>query len=146
MTAVVSAAISSAWGSICLLNVLLPRSLFRTQRFFLSGAIAGLPFVFVTNGRGNFLYMFRMALYSAWKSGVKRGLWRGWKGGELWLIALAWALMGSVLEKKPSAVETQSIRKALAWLRGDGLVDPVEVAAKRKARRASLQKKPDTRS
>ncbi|KAJ9375798.1 hypothetical protein DTO063F5_9158 [Paecilomyces variotii] len=146
MTAVLSAALSSAWGSICFLNFFLPRSFLPTKRFFLSGAIGGLPFAFVANGRSNFLYIFRAALYSAWKSGVKRGLWRGWKGGELWLIVLAWALLGSVLERKPAAVDSRGIRKGLAWLKGDGFADPVEVAAKRKARRASLQKRPDTRS
>jgi len=146
MTAVLSAALSSAWGSICFLNFFLPRSFLPTKRFFLSGAIGGLPFAFVANGRSNFLYIFRAALYSAWKSGVKRGLWRGWKGGELWLIVLAWALLGSVLERKPAAVDSRGIRKGLAWMKGDGFVDPVEVAAKRKARRASLQKRSDTRS
>ena len=134
MTAVLSTAVGSTWGSVCLLNSLLPRRVLPTKRFFLSGAIAGMPFAFLGDSRGHFLYFFRMALYSAWKAGVKRGLWRGRKGGELWLFVLSWAIIGSILEGKPSAVQGRGIRKGLAWMRGDGLVDPAE---KRKAKKSA---------
>ncbi|KAL2012718.1 hypothetical protein VTN00DRAFT_243 [Thermoascus crustaceus] len=139
MTAVLSTAVGSTWGSICLFNTLLPRRVLPTKRFFLSGAIGGIPFAFLGNNRGNFLYFFRMAVYSAWKVGVKRGLWRGWKGGELWLFVLSWAVIGSILEGKPNAVQGRGMRKCLAWMRGDGLVDLVEVAAKRKAKKSAGQ-------
>lgn len=74
---------------------------------------------------------------SAWKAGVKRGLWKGWKGGELWVFVLAWALMGAILEARPSAVQGRGIRKAFAWLKGDGFEDPVDVLARRKAKKAA---------
>lgn len=134
MTAVLSAAIGSAWGSVCLLNNTLPRSTLPTKRFFLSGALGGLPFVFLSSSRGVFLYFFRAAVDSAWKTGVKRGLWKGGHGGEVWLFVLSWAVIGSILEAHPSAVQGRGIRKYLAWLRGDGWVDPEETA-KRRARR-----------
>ncbi len=74
-TAVLSTAIGSAWGSLCMWNAVLPRTVLPTQRFYLSGALAGLPFAFLgSNSRSVFLYFFRVAVDSAWKAGVKRGL------------------------------------------------------------------------
>lgn len=140
MTAVLSAAIGSAWGSVCFLNNNLPRTTLPTKRFFLSGALGGLPFLFLGNSRSTFLWFFRAAVDSAYKTGVKRGLWKGRKGGELLLFVLSWALMGSILEGNPEAVRGAGLRKALAWLRGDGFGDPVDIA-KRKLRRES--KRPD---
>ncbi|KAJ6108514.1 hypothetical protein N7523_009837 [Penicillium sp. IBT 18751x] len=139
MTAVLSAAIGSAWGSICLLNGVLPRSTLPTKRFFLSGAIGGLPFMFLGSSRSVFMYFFRAGVDSAWKTGVKRGLWKGGRGGEVWLFVLSWAVIGSILEAHPGAVQGPSIRKSLAWMRGDGWVDPEEIA-KRKLRRGNEAK------
>lgn len=134
MTAVLSAAIGSAWGSVCMLNSTLPRSTLPTKRFFLSGALGGLPFVFLGQSRSVFMYFFRAAVDSAWKTGVKRGLWKGGRGGEVWLFVISWALIGSILEAHPSAVQGPGIRKTVTWLRGDGWADPEE-SAKRRARR-----------
>ena len=80
---------------------------------------------------------------SAWKSGVKRGLWKGWKGGDLFVLVITWALMGSILEARPSAVQGKGVRKALAWMRGDGYVDPADAAAKRKHKKTAAQKNED---
>ena len=138
---VLSAAAGSTWGSICLLNKLLPRSALPTKRFFLNGFIGGFPFALLGNSRGGYLSIFRVAAYSAWKVCIKRGLWCGWKGGDLWILVLSWALIGSILDGKPSAIQTKGLRKCLAWTRGEGLVDPVEVAAKRRVKKADTQKK-----
>ncbi|KAL4807164.1 hypothetical protein BDV18DRAFT_113708 [Aspergillus unguis] len=125
-TAVLSAAIGSAWGSLCMWNAILPRSALPTQRFYLSGALAGLPFAFLgNNSRSVFLYFFRLAVDSAWKAGVKRGTWKGWRAGELGLFVLAWAVLNSALEGRPNAVQGPGARKLLAWMRGDGFNDPV---------------------
>lgn len=140
LTAILSASTGSFWGSICLLNSLLPRSTLPTKRFFINGAIGGLPFAFLEQGRGTFTYIFRSAIYSAWATGVKRRYWREWKTGELALIVVSWALIGAVLECSPEAVEGAPLRKGLAWLRGDGFTDPVEVALKRKRRATVTQK------
>lgn len=96
--------------------------------------------MFLGNSRSTFLWIFRSAVDSAYKTGVKRGLWKGRKGGELLLFVASWALMGAILEGNPAAVQGPGLRKALTWLRGDGFADPVD-AAKRKSRRES--KKPD---
>lgn len=135
LTVVLSAAIGSAWGSVCLFNNTLPRSTLPTKRFFLSGALGGLPFLLMGNSRSLFTYFFRAALDSAWKTGIKRRLWKGGRSGELALFVMSWALMGSILEANPDAVQGSGLRKGLTWLRGDGFVDPIEME-KRKARRA----------
>lgn len=93
--------------------------------------------MFLGNSRSTFLYFFRAAIDSAYKTGVKRGLWKGRRGGELLLFVLSWAMMGSILEANPEAVQGGGVRKGLSWMRGDGYTDPVDVAAKRKARRDS---------
>ncbi|EEQ92137.2 uncharacterized protein BDCG_07257 [Blastomyces dermatitidis ER-3] len=128
-TAIISTSLGAAWGSVCLFNSFLPRSLLPTQRFYLSGALGGLPFALAGQGnRSLFLYFFRLAVDSAWKVGKKRGVWRGWKGGDLFVFVASWALIGALLEKNPSAVDGAGLRKAFAWLRGDGFVDLVETA------------------
>lgn len=133
-TALLSTSIGMAWGTICLFNSILPRSVLPTQRFYLSGALAGLPFAFASGvtQRSHSLYFFRLAVDSAWKVGVKRGLWRGYKGGDLCLIVVSWALIGSILEGRPNSVPGSGIRKVLAWLKGDGFTDPTEKRSRRK--------------
>lgn len=141
LTAVLSTAVGSAWGSLCLWNILFSRSTLPTKRFFLSGALGGLPFAFLDGSRGVYLSVFRTAVDSAWKVGAKRGTGKSLRGGELWVVVVAWALIGAILDSRPSAVDSRGLRKALAWLRGDGFVDPIEVAAaKRKAKKAAASK------
>ncbi|KAL4880821.1 hypothetical protein BJY04DRAFT_190873 [Aspergillus karnatakaensis] len=133
-TAVLSAAIGTTWGTVCLWNNILPRSILPTQRFYLSGALAGIPFAFLgNNNRSIFLYFFRQAVDSAWKAGVKRGLWNGWRGGEVWLFVVAWAVLGSSMDCRPNSVQGPSARKLLAWMRGEGFVDPIEKRRRRAA-------------
>lgn len=144
LTAVLSAAVGSAWGSLCFWNATFPRTTLPTKRFFLSGFFSGLPFAFLGNSRNIFMYFFRAAIDSVWKTGVKRGLWKGWAGGELWLIVVSWAAIGAMLEARPSTVQGQGIRKFFAWLKGDGFADPVEVLAKKRARRAAAKREAET--
>lgn len=54
---------------------------------------------------------------------------------------MSWALLGTVLECTPEAVEGAGVRKGLSWLRGDGFTDPVEVALKRKRRATTSTQK-----
>lgn len=88
--------------------------------------------MFLGNSRSTFLYFLRSAIVSAYKTGIKRGKWKGRKSGELVLFVLSWALMGSIFEASPSAIEGGGLRKGLTWLRGDGFTDPAD--AKRKLR------------
>lgn len=148
LTAVLSTAVGSAWGSLCMWNTLLSRTTLPTKRFYLSGALGGLPFAFLANNRSTALYFFRAAIDSAWKTGVKRGFWKGVKGGDLWIVVLSWAVLGTILESYPEAIEGRGIQKGLAWLKGEGFADPVEVLAKKKAKKAAAiaaaQKKAET--
>ncbi|KAJ6172226.1 hypothetical protein N7470_001293 [Penicillium chermesinum] len=130
-----AAPIGSAWGSVCLFNNSLPRSTLPTKRFFLSGALGGLPFLFMGQSRSFFMYFFRAAVDSAWKTGVKHGLWKGGRGRGLALFVASWALIGTILEANPNAVQGGGLRKGLTWLRGDGFVDPIELE-QRRVRRA----------
>ncbi|KAL4910437.1 hypothetical protein BDW74DRAFT_51891 [Aspergillus multicolor] len=134
-TGVLSSSIGLAWGSVCLWNALLPRSVLPTQRFYLSGALAGLPFAWLeigNNGRHTaaFMSIFRTAVGSAWRAGVKRGLWKGWRGGELWLFVLGWATLGCVLDSRPNALGAGT-GKLLAWTRGEGWTVPLEKRRRR---------------
>ncbi|KAL4938040.1 hypothetical protein BDV06DRAFT_201818 [Aspergillus oleicola] len=134
--AVLSASLSTAWGTICLWNALMPRSALPTQRFYLSGFLAGLPFAFLgNNSRSIFLYFFRLAVDSAWKAGVKRGNWKGWRAGEVTLFVVSWAVLGAVLEGRAGAVQGPAARKVLAWMRGEGFVDPVVKKEREKRRK-----------
>lgn len=74
--------------------------------------------------------------------GPKKGVWRRWKGIEVFAFVIAWALAGSVLEGNPEAVDDVKVRKLLAWLRGDGFVDPIE---KRKGKKAVREGKGEVR-
>ncbi|PYI21999.1 hypothetical protein BO99DRAFT_440995 [Aspergillus violaceofuscus CBS 115571] len=141
LTAVLSASAGAAWASICLWNAILPRSTLATQRFFLSGALAGVPFAFLGPRRSVFLSFFRAAIATAWKTAGKRGRWTGWTDGELCVIVASWAVMGCILDAQPAAVQGKGVRVALAWMRGDGFADPLRVAEKRKAKKAAALKK-----
>ncbi|KAK2737356.1 hypothetical protein FQN57_007534 [Myotisia sp. PD_48] len=140
-TAVFCSSIGAAWGSVCLFNTALPRSLLATKRFYLSGALAGLPFALLNGAshRSHFLYIFRQAVESGWKVGVKRGFWRGYRGGDLCVLVASWALMGVLLERRPAAVGDATLRKGLGWMKGDGYADPVEVRTKKKGKKAATQ-------
>lgn len=135
-TAVLSLSAGSAWGSLCMWNVLLSRSTLPTKRFFLSGALAGLPFALVDSKKDAYLSLFREALTSASKVGAKRG--QGMRGAELWLIVASWAVLGAILDSRPTAIDDKTLKKSLSWLKGNGYADPVETAeAQRKAKKAA---------
>ncbi|KAL7779953.1 hypothetical protein CFE70_009971 [Pyrenophora teres f. teres 0-1] len=83
MSIFLSGAIGTSWGSVCLMQNFLPRSLLATQRWFLGGFLGGLwGFLARNSGRGNFMYMARLSVDSAWKVGVKRRWWKGIKNGD----------------------------------------------------------------
>ncbi|KAF2843305.1 hypothetical protein M501DRAFT_926160 [Patellaria atrata CBS 101060] len=124
MSVFLTGAIGSTWGSVCLFHNLLPRNVLPTQRWFFGGFIAGLwAFLERKSGRANFLYAARMSIDSMWKVGVKRGWWKGLKNGDVILFVLSLAVMNSVYEIDPKAVNSGVVRKSLGMLRGDGWVD-----------------------
>ena len=119
-----TAAIGSAWGSICLFQNTLPRGVLPTGRWFISGFLAGLwAFLERGSGRSNFIYSARMSLDSMWKVGRKRGYWRGVVGGDVVLFVTSLAVINVIYERDPKAVSGGFVRKTLGMLRGDGWVD-----------------------
>ncbi|KAI5299429.1 hypothetical protein KEM55_002176 [Ascosphaera atra] len=140
-TFVLTAALSSAWSSICLLNSYLPRRLLPTQRLYISGMLAGLPFG-AMHGQGNrdfFMYFFRMAISSLWETGKKKKIFRPIKNGDLFVISASWAALAILLNGRPKTVPGKSFRKGLTWCQGNGFVDPV-VVSKEKAEKTKGKK------
>lgn len=124
MSLFVTGTIGTAWGSICLFARYLPRNTLATQRWFLSGFMAGLwAFAARRGERSNFLYSARLSLDSLWKVGVKRGWWKGVRNGDVLVFTLSLALLDAVYEAQPRAVRGAALRKAMGVFRGEGWVD-----------------------
>ena len=126
-------AIGTAWSSICFLQRVLPGSVLPTERWFVSGFLAGL-WAFVVRGaeRGNFLYTARASMDSLWKVGRKKGWWKGVKNGDVLLFAACLTLVNVVYERDPAAISGPVVRKGMGVVRGDGWVDRLEVIKKKK--------------
>ena len=71
-------------------------------------------------GRGHFLYSARLSIDSLWKVGVKRGLWKGFDGGDVAVFAAGLALLNVVYERRREAVDG-IMGKGVGWLRGEEL-------------------------
>lgn len=126
MSLFITGAIGTSWGSICLFANYLPRNFLSTQRWFLGGFLGGLwAYVARRGERSNFLYSARLSIDSLWKVGIKRGWWKGVKGGDVFLFVASLALLDAVYEARPRAVRGAVIRKSFGVLRGDGWVDRV---------------------
>ena len=126
MSLFITGAVGTSWGSICLFANYLPRHLLPTQRWFLGGFLGGLwAYVARKNERGNFLYSARLSIDSCWKVGVKRGWWKGVRGGDVLVFAASLALLDVVYEARPRAVRGAAIRKSMGVLRGEGWMDRV---------------------
>ncbi|EFQ87769.1 hypothetical protein PTT_16581 [Pyrenophora teres f. teres 0-1] len=124
MSIFLSGAIGTSWGSVCLMQNFLPRSLLATQRWFLGGFLGGLwGFLARNSGRGNFMYMARLSVDSAWKVGVKRRWWKGIKNGDVCLFVVSLAVVNALYEISPRSVNSGVARKGLGVLRGEGWVD-----------------------
>lgn len=121
-------AIGTAWASICAMQRVLPGRMLRTERWFIGGFIAGLWGA--VERPGNFGASARVSIDSVWKVGKKRGWWRGAPGADVACFAAGLALVGVVYERKPEAVDSAALRKALGVLRGEGWVDRAAVAEK----------------
>jgi hypothetical protein len=128
MTLFISGAIGTSWGSVCLFQHFLPRTLLPTQRWFFGGFLGGLwGFLERKKGRANFLYTARTSIDSLWKVGVKKGWWRGIKNGDVLLFVLSLATVNALYEISPQSVNSGVARKGLGVLRGEGWVDRVMV-------------------
>jgi hypothetical protein len=121
-TAAISGSIGASWGSICLFGIIFPRAFLPKFRFFLGGLLAG-AFQFLDRGaagRNNSFYVARMSADSLWKVGVKRGWWRGVKGGDVYVFAASLAMLNAVYEwRKEESVDSGAARGLLKLLRGE---------------------------
>jgi len=126
-SAFLTGAIGTSWGSICLFQYLLPRTFLPSARWFLGGFLGGLwGFVDRKGGRGHFMYSARLSVDSLWKVGVKRGLWKGFDGGDVAVFAAGLAVLNVVYEKRRGAVEGV-MGTGVGWLRGEELFGKREV-------------------
>jgi len=69
------------------------------------------------------MYSARLSIDSLWKVGVKHGWWRGIKNGDVLLVVMSLALINTIYEVDPKAVNGGVVRKGLGMLRGEGWVD-----------------------
>ena len=60
----------------------------------------------------------RASMDSFWKVGVKRGWWRGVKGGDVLLFVVGLAVINGVYERDDEAVDGM-VRKGVRFLRGE---------------------------
>jgi len=77
-------------------------------------------FVDRKGGNGHFLYSVRLSIDSLWKVAVKRGLWKGFDGGDVALFVAGLAVLNVVFEKR-RAVIGGAAGKGVGWLRGEDL-------------------------
>ncbi|CAK7224970.1 hypothetical protein SCUCBS95973_005699 [Sporothrix curviconia] len=117
--------LSTAWASVCFFQAWLPRRVLPTQRFFLSGFVAGFwAWVERKHGRALFLYSARASLDSIWKVGVKRRWWRpASQGADVLVFVASLLVAGAVYERQASAVREPAWRKGVSWVRGEGWRD-----------------------
>ncbi|MCJ1450180.1 hypothetical protein MMC28_000509 [Mycoblastus sanguinarius] len=121
-SAFLTGAIGTSWGSICLFQYLLPRAFLPSSRWFLGGFMGGLwAFVDRKGGRGQVLMSVRLSVNSLWKVGVKRGLWRGFKGGDVLVFVFGFGVANCVYEVNKGAIREEGVRKGVGWLRGEEL-------------------------
>lgn len=115
-------AIGTSWGSICLFQYLLPRTFLPSARWFLGGFLGGLwAFVDRKGGKGHFLYSVRLSVDSLWKVGVKRGLWKGFGGGDVAVFVAGLAVMNVVYGERRAAIGA-GVGKGIGFLRGGELL------------------------
>ncbi|KAK4495835.1 hypothetical protein PRZ48_013103 [Zasmidium cellare] len=127
----ITGAIGTSWGSICLFNNTLPRSMLPTQRWFLGGFLGGLwAYVARSEERDNFMYSFRLSVDSLYKVGKKRRWWRGVKNGDVLVFVMSLAVINFVYEARSEAVVGGLNRKLASMMRGEGWKD---VCAKKKS-------------
>lgn len=126
--------IGTAWASICAMQRVFPNRLLATQRWYIGGFVAGLwAWLERNGGPGNFMYSARMSADSTWKVGKKHGWWKGVKGGDVMVFMASLTLLAVVYERKPEAVDSAPLRKALGVARGEGWIDRAAAVEKNKS-------------
>ncbi|CAG8958672.1 hypothetical protein HYFRA_00011514 [Hymenoscyphus fraxineus] len=123
----VAGSIGTSWGAICFFQQYLPRHVLSTQRFFFGGVLGGLwGFMVRGRARSEFLYSARASLDCLWKVGRKRGWWRGFRGGDVWLFVASLMVVNLVYERDARSIRSGAVRRGVSSLRGEGFRDFVE--------------------
>lgn len=135
-SAFLTGAIGTSWGSVCLFQNLLPRTLAPSSRWVLGGALGGMwGVVDRRGGHGHFLYSVRLSVDSLWKVGRKRGWWKGVRGGDVALFVAGLGVVNVVFENHRECMG--GVGKGVGWLRGE------ELSAKREEEQQSEVEKRD---
>ncbi|KAG6997497.1 hypothetical protein G7Y79_00040g076620 [Physcia stellaris] len=95
MSAFLTGAIGTAWGSICFFAHFLPRTFLPQARWFWGG-FAG-------------------------ACGEEEGWWKGFRGGDVWVFVLGLGVLNAVYEVDREAVRGGGVRMGVGWLRGEEL-------------------------
>ncbi|KAK9364866.1 hypothetical protein V1509DRAFT_634964 [Lipomyces kononenkoae] len=116
---------ATAWAGLCASQYILPNKLIPQYRIKVIGFLAGLwAFIDRINGRTKFIPVARMAFESYWKSLVKHKKIRTIAHGDIFVFAVSLALIMTVYDKAPQAIETEWVKKIIATLSGR---EPVEI-------------------
>ena len=115
----VTGAVGTSWGSICLFQILFPRTFLPTKRWFLGGFLGGLwGFLERKRGRPQFLYSLRVSIDSTWKLGVKKKWWKAGKYGDVWVFTVSLMVLNFIYESHPDALTSGLWKHGLAFIRG----------------------------
>ncbi len=57
---------------------------------------------------------------------MKKGWWKGFKNGDVWVVVVALAVVNSVYEVRPGAVRGSMIRRGVEYIKGEGFIDKVK--------------------
>lgn len=66
------------------------------------------------------MYSVRLSIDSLWNVGVKRGLWKGFDGGDVAVFVAGLAVMNVIYEKRRAVIGGVA-EKGVGWLRGEDL-------------------------
>ncbi|KAJ8101117.1 hypothetical protein POJ06DRAFT_267283 [Lipomyces tetrasporus] len=116
---------ATAWAGLCASQYIMPNKLMPQYRVKVIGFLAGLwAFIDQNNGKAKYIPVARMAFESYWKTLVKHKKIRTIPHGDAIVFAVSLALIMTVYDKAPQAIESDGIKKIIAALSGN---EPVEV-------------------
>ncbi|KAI5794349.1 hypothetical protein DFH27DRAFT_526781 [Peziza echinospora] len=126
----ITGAITTAWGSLCLAQNVLPRTFLPGGRFYIAGMLGGMWALVQSFGggaRASAMYSMRTAMVNLWKVGVKHGWWRSYKNGDVVIFVLCLGLCNAVWEMGgEKGVNEGWVRKALEIMKGGKRTEEVE--------------------
>ncbi|KAK9479413.1 hypothetical protein V1514DRAFT_328564 [Lipomyces japonicus] len=122
---------STAWFGVCASQSLLPDKFIPTYRLKIIGFVAGLwAYVDQFGGKVKYMPFARMAIESYWKVLVKHGKIRPIRNGDVIVFAASFAVIMSIFDKSPDAIESNmGVKKLLAVISGRKLTDVIPASS-----------------